>query len=372
MSGTAARRIGGLYAVVPAGGAGTRLWPLSRAQTPKFLLDLAGTGRSLLQDTIRRLTPIVGADGILVVTGAAHADAVQAQLPEIDPGNLLLEPSPRDSTAAICLAAAVLVRRDPEAILGSFAADHVIADTDAFEAAVREAAVAAAAGYVVTLGIAPTFAATSYGYIESGPGLGVAGAPAALAVKRFVEKPDIETATEYLRSGVYRWNAGMFVARADVLLGHLARYQPQLYNGLSQIAEAWDGPDRDAVLARRWPTLTRIAIDYAIAEPVAVEGGFAVIPADIGWDDIGDIVALAGILGGPGDVHVLGEASRVLAVDSSGLVAQSGSRTVTVLGVQDIAVIDTPDAVLVTTMADAQRVKDLVAAWRQRGRLDLV
>jgi mannose-1-phosphate guanylyltransferase len=372
MSGTSRRRVDGLYAVVPAGGAGTRLWPLSRAHTPKFLLDLAGTGRSLLQDTFARLSPIVGADRVVVVAGAGHADGVRAQLPDLDPGNLLLEPSPRESTAAIGLAAAVLLRRDPDAVIGSFAADHVITDPGAFEAAVREAAVAAEAGYVVTLGIPPTFAATAYGYIRSGPSLGIVGAPSALAVERFVEKPDQDTAARYLTSGDFRWNAGMFVARADVLLGHLARHQPPLYEGLSRIADAWDGPEREGVLADRWPTLTRIAIDYAIAEPVAVEGGFAVIPADIGWDDIGDIVALAGILGGPGEVQILGERSLVLSVDSSGLVAQSGARTVTVLGVHDIAVIDTEDAVLVTTMADAQRVKDLVAAWRERGRLDLV
>ncbi len=372
MSGTTPRRIPGLYAVVPAGGSGTRLWPLSRAHTPKFLLDLAGTGRSLLQDTFARLVPLVGSGGVVVVAGEGHCTAVTSQLPELETSNLLLEPRPRESTAAICLAAAVLLRRDPDATIGSFAADHVITDTDAFEAAVREAVAAAASGYVVTLGIRPTFAATAYGYIQSGSGLGIDGAPSALAVERFVEKPDLDRATAYLRSGDFRWNAGMFITRADILLGHLARHQPKLYDGLNQIADTWDGPDHAAVMAARWPSLTRISIDYAIAEPVAVEGGFAVIPADIGWDDIGDIVALAGIRGGPGAVQVIGDSSLVLAVDSSGLVAQSGARTVTVLGVQDIAVIDTDDAVLVTTMADAQRVKDLVVAWRARGRLDLV
>ncbi len=372
MPATCERRVRGLYAVVPAGGAGTRLWPLSRANNPKFLLDLAGTGRSLLQETFARLRPLVGADRIVVVTGASHAEGVSAQLSELTPANLLLEPTPRDSTAAIGLAAAVLVRRDPEATVGSFAADHVIADTAAFEAAVLEAVATAEAGYVVTVGVQPTYAATAYGYIESGTSLGVDGAASALAVKRFVEKPDAETAAGYLRRGVFRWNAGMFVARADVLLNHLARHQPQLYDGISEIADAWERQDRDDVMARRWPALTRIAIDYAIAEPVAAEGGFAVIPADIGWDDIGDVVALAGILGGPGGVQILGDRSQVLTVDSTGLVAQHGSRTVSLLGVRDVAVIDTDDAVLVTTMADSQRVKDLVSRWRERGRADLL
>jgi mannose-1-phosphate guanylyltransferase len=372
MSPNAERRIADLYAVVPAGGAGTRLWPLSRYAAPKFLLDLAGCGKSLLEETVGRLEPLVGNDGVMVVTGERHADAVKAQLPELAATNLILEPSARDSTAAIGLAAAILVRREPAAIIGSFPADHVIVDTNAFEAAVREAAAVARAGYVSTLGIRPTHPATAYGYIENGGPLDIEGAPSALSVKRFVEKPDAERATRYLQSGAYSWNAGMFVTRADVLLDHLARHQPFLYDGLSRIADAWDGPDRAAVLARHWSAIARIAIDYAIAEPVASEGGFAVIPADIGWDDVGDVVALAGILRAQGEVQVLGDASRVLAVDSTGLVAQSGGRTVTLLGVHDVAVLDTDDAVLVTTMADAQRVKELVAAWRDRGRSDLL
>lgn len=365
-------RIPGLYAIVPAGGAGTRLWPLSRAAAPKFLLDLAGTGRSLLQDTVARLEPLVGADGVVVVTGVDLAGAVTRQLPELAQDNLLLEPSPRDSTAAIALAAAVVVRRNPEATVGSFAADHVIGDVSALHAAVREAVVVAQAGYVVTLGVRPTYAATAFGYIKAGQGLEVTDAPSARVADRFVEKPDAETAAEYVRSGTYRWNAGMFVSRADVLLGHLARHQPVLHDAVSRIADAWSTPDRDRVLAERWPTVTRIAIDYSVAEPVAAEGGIAVIPVDLDWDDIGDVLALAGLLAGGEEVQVLGDRARVLAVDASGLVAQSGRRTVTLLGVRDVAVLDTEDAVLVTSLADSQRVKDLVTAWRERGRVDLL
>nr|MBA2560540.1 mannose-1-phosphate guanylyltransferase [Propionibacteriales bacterium] len=215
--------------------------------------------------------------------------------------------------------------------------------------------------------VPPTAASTAFGYVETAEPLH----SGALRVVRFVEKPDIETAQTYVDTGLL-WNAGMFVAHVRVLLDHLADQQPRMAEGLHEIAAVWDTADRGATLARVWPTLTRIAIDYAIAEPVAAEGGFAVIPADIGWDDIGDVVALAGLLAGPGDVRVLGESSHVLAVDATGLVAQSGSRTVTLLGVHDIAVIDTEDAVLVTTMADAQRVKDLVSTWRERGRSDLL
>ncbi|HWJ84208.1 MAG TPA: sugar phosphate nucleotidyltransferase, partial [Cellulomonas sp.] len=180
--------IPGFHAVVPAGGAGTRLWPLSRAGHPKFLLDLTGSGRSLLQATVDRLVPLAGADGVLVVTGVRHAEAVAAQVPGLDgePTRLLTEPSPRDSMAAIGLAAAVLLQRHGEdVVLGSFAADHVIAGTEPFERAVREGVEAARAGYVVTIGIRATGPSTAFGYVRSGAGLGVAGAPSALHVRGF-------------------------------------------------------------------------------------------------------------------------------------------------------------------------------------------
>src|SRR3954470_1284484 len=189
--------IAGFHAVIPAGGAGTRLWPLSRAGHPKFLLDLTGTGRTLLQATVDRLTPLT--DGILVVTGARHAEAVTAQLPELAAGQVLAEPSPRDSMAAIGLAAAVLLERHGEdVVLGSFAADHVISGTAAFEQTVREGVVAARAGYVVTLGIAATGPSTAFGYVRAGALLGLDDAPTVAHVAGFTEKPDAETAAAYL------------------------------------------------------------------------------------------------------------------------------------------------------------------------------
>ncbi len=366
----------GFHAVVPAGGAGTRLWPLSRAGHPKFLHDLTGSGRTLLQATVDRLVPLVGDDGVLVVTGHRHADAVAAQVPALldgpdgAPRRLLAEPSPRDSMAAIGLAAAVLLERHGEdVVLGSFAADHVISGTEAFERAVREAVVAARAGYVVTVGIRATGPSTAFGYVRSGEPLGLADAPSARHVRGFTEKPDEETATAYLATGEYRWNAGMFVVRARVLLDHLAAQIPTLAAGLSEIAAAWDGPDRDAVLERVWPTLTRIAIDHAIAEPVAAAGGVAVVPGDFTWDDVGDFESLGGLLTSP----TLGDDTTVLRVDApDALVVASGGRTVTVVGLADAVVVDTPDAVLVTTRAHAQSVKSAVDGWRERGRDDLL
>jgi mannose-1-phosphate guanylyltransferase len=359
----------GFHAIVPAGGAGTRLWPLSRAARPKFLLDLDGSGRTLLQQTWRRLAPLAGDDNVLVVTGRAHAQAVAEQLPDLASSNLLAEPSPRDSAAAICLAAAVVLSRDPEAVVGSFAADQVVRETQAFRTAVGEAVATAHAGYIVTLGIEPTSPSTAFGYIRTSDPLGVSGAPSAMLVERFVEKPDAHTATRYLAEGRYRWNAGMFIARADVLLEQLRASRPKLHAGLMEIAAAWEGPDRETVLDRVWPSLEKVAIDYAVAEPAAESGHVAVIPADLGWDDVGDFAALAELLGGAETaIKVLGDAAEVVSVDSEGIAVASSGRLVAVLGLNDVVVVDTPDALLVTTRERAQDVKAVVDHLRATAR----
>lgn len=370
--------IPGFHAVIPAGGAGTRLWPLSRQGAPKFLHDLTGTGRTLLQGTVDRLAPLAGHDGVLVVTGARHVEAVGTQLPELSGEQIIAEPSPRDSMAAIGLAAAVLAERHgPEVVLGSFAADHVIGDLPRFEAAVRSGVEAARAGYVVTIGIEASEPSTAFGYIHAGEPLGVAGAAGARHVLAFTEKPDAETAADYLATGEYRWNAGMFIVAAGVLLDHLATQLPPLAAGLRAIAAVWDDPaQRKTVLAEIWPTLTKIAIDHAIAEPVAAAGGVAVVPGDFSWDDVGDFASLAPLLtpvAQPDDgARTLGDDTLVQRLGAPGALVLTGGRTVTVLGVPDAVVVDTPDAVLVTTRAHAQQVKGAVDGWRARGRDDLL
>lgn len=370
-------------AIIPAGGAGTRLWPLSRRHHPKFLQDVTGSGRTLLQATVDRLAPIT--DEVVVVTGQAHATSVAAQLPEV--ATVFTEPSPRDSMPAIGLAAAVLRRRHPEEdlVVGSFAADHTIIDGAAFEAAVIAAVAAARQDYVVTIGIAPDNPSTAFGYIRQGeplpatgvrPNDGVVTAPAlgVWQVREFVEKPAVETAQSYLAEGGYLWNAGMYVARANVLLGHLDTFHPELAAGLETIAAAWDTPDRDRVLDEIWPTLTKIAIDHAISEPLAPTGAVAVVPADLGWNDVGDwqaIAALAGV-GVRSDAAVLGDFGDVLRVGSPGGIVATSGKQIVVLGIEDAVVIDTPDALLVTTLAHAQQVKDIPALLAEAGRKDLL
>lgn len=359
---TSPDRFAKFHAVIPAGGAGTRLWPLSRSARPKFLLDLDGSGRSLLQQTWERLVDLIPAERIHVVTGAAHADAIAQQLPELS--NMLIEPSPRDSMPAIGLAAAVIGTVEPDAIIGSFAADHIIDDQVSFSEAIEQAIAVAATGLVTTIGINPTGPSTAFGYIESGQRLDVEDAPSAHAISQFVEKPDETTATAYVASGRYSWNAGMFVTRTDVLLGHLQRLQPGLHSGLIQIADAWSTDRRDDVLATTWPTLTKIAIDHAVAEPVSLEGGMAVVPGAFTWDDVGDYAALQDV----------GAASspETIWIDADGLAIAEDGSTIAVVGLTDVIVVRTDDALLVTTRAHAQRVKDVVAELKRRGRTELV
>lgn len=363
------------YSVIPAGGVGSRLWPLSRADAPKFLHDLTGSGQTLLKDTWDRLAPISGEQRIMVVTGRAHRAAVESQLPALEDHNIVLESEPRDSTAAIGLAAAILQRREPGVIIGSFAADHVISGDALFRQAVTEAVAAADDGYIVTIGITPTEPAVGFGYIECGAEVEVHGAEHVESVASFVEKPDLDTAKRYLASGRHLWNAGMFIARADRLLDEIARTRPELHAGLLELAEAWDDPStRGPAVDRVWPTLEKIAIDYAVAEPAAAAGRLAVVRGHFQWDDVGDFASLAKLntAGRSGELAILGENARVLADASSGIVVSRAKRVISLIGVHDIVVVDTPDALLVTTSEHAQRVKAVVDALRLGGSSDVL
>jgi mannose-1-phosphate guanylyltransferase len=309
------------------------------------------------------------------VTGRAHRAAVEQQLPELADPNVVLESEPKDSSAAIGLAAAILARREPDVIIGSFAADHVIGDVRAFHRTVRQAVAAADAGYIVTIGITPTEPAIGFGYIHCGDGVDIPGAPDARMVRSFVEKPDRATAERYLESEQHLWNAGMFIARADRLLDQMRESEPALVAGLEELAAAWDDPaTRGPAVDRIWPGLRKIAIDYSVAEPAAAAGHMVVIPGDFDWDDVGDFAAIAKLQSGgrKTDLAILGENARVLADASSGIVIGNTSRIISLIGVQDIVVVDTPDALLVTTKANAQRVKSVVDALKLSGRSEVL
>src|SRR5690625_1812005 len=342
------------HAIIPAGCSGTRLWPLSRRGRPKFLLDLTGHGRTLLQATWDRLVPLVGTSHIHVVAGAEHADAIGRQLPDLE--NLLIEPDARDSMPAIGLALAHIMRQDPDAIAGTFAADHSIDDPVSFRTAVTNAVHVAETGSLCTIGVTPTHASGAYGYIQAGSPAGIDGAPTARHVNRFVEKPDANTAESYLTSGDWLWNAGIFIGAAAEILRLLGSYQP----GLSDALHAYTADGGD------WADIPPIAVDYAIAQPAAADGKLMTIPAEFGWKDIGDFATLADIRTGTFEDDAL-----TLLTDASGLVINNSGRAISVLGIDDAVVVDTGDNVLITTRSYAQRVKDLPAQWRARGRDDL-
>jgi len=260
-------------------------------------------------------------------------------------------------------------------VIGSFAADHVISGDALFRSAVADAVAAARAGFIATIGITPTEPAVGFGYIECGGPLDVPGAARVEAVSNFVEKPDLDTARRYVEGGDHLWNAGMFIAKASTLLEELSRTKPELHAGLIELAEAWDDPaTRGPAVDRIWPTLEKIAIDYSVAEPAAAAGRLAVIRGHFQWDDVGDFASLAKLntAGRSGELAILGENARVLADASSGIVVSRANRVISLIGVHDIVVVDTPDALLVTTSEHAQRVKAVVDALRLGGSSDVL
>ncbi|PWI27908.1 mannose-1-phosphate guanylyltransferase [Pseudoglutamicibacter cumminsii] len=361
------------YGVIPAGGTGTRLWPLSRAAAPKFLHDLTGCGSTLIRSTYERLLPLTN-ERVLVVTGQAHGEAVRRQITELREHDLVLEPEPKDSAAAIGLTAAILNKFNPDIIMGSFAADQVITPEAQFRDAVVEAVHVAATGKIVTIGITPTYAATGFGYIRAGKKLIIPGAPNGRAVIDFVEKPGEDAAQRYLASGNYLWNAGMFVAPVGLMLKHLRKNEPALAAGLEEIADAWGTDRQQQVMNDVWPGLPKTAIDYAVAEPAAAAGDVAVVPGEFTWDDVGDFAALGRLNPAEDDsrVRVLGHGGRVYVDESSGIVVSDTNRVIALIGVEDVVVVDTPDALLVTTKSHAQQVKDAVNALKAHGQTDVL
>ena len=358
---------GRFYAIVPAGGSGTRLWPLSRAARPKFLLPLPGP-RSMIQETIARLTPLASERDIFIITGASHGDAVQLQLPDLTPEQFIVEPLPRGSGPAIGLATAIIAQRDPDAIVGSFAADHVVEHPERFVQAVRAAIATAADGYLVTIGIHPTYPETGFGYIHCGAPLGERAGSQVFSVDEFKEKPDLETATRYVSGGNYLWNASMFVWQARALLAEMRRLLPELSDALEHIAVDWDSPRRAETLAAIWPTVQDVTIDHGILEHAA---RVAVVPADLGWTDLGDWNGYGNVAATASEPNLVAGA-ELLALDASGAVVIGNGRLIALVGIDNVIIIDTNDALLVCERSRAQDVKAVVDELKRRGSTHLI
>ena len=351
------------YAVIPAGGSGTRLWPLSRSQEPKFLLDLLGRGQSLLVDTIQRLKNFPDEEKILVVTGAAHEESVRRQAPAIPEKNILIEPSPKNSGPAVGFAAYVLNLVNPDAVLGCFAADHVIQEGAAFDEVVSKAIEAASGGNLVAVGLQPDEPSSAFGYIKKGLTSSFEGV---FEVKDFVEKPSFRDAQGFISSGNYLWNAGIFVGKVSSIVEAFGEFAPEIGRLMERIAESYVSGDDFGEI---WADLPSIAFDYAVAEPAARAGKFLVVPGSFDWRDLGDFVSLAGAKSEElsSDVVVVGDANKVFSQDSAGIIVTTSGRIVSVMGMKDVVVVDTPDALMITSKDHAQEVKLIVESLRDQG-----
>ncbi|NTU56233.1 MAG: mannose-1-phosphate guanylyltransferase [Anaerolineales bacterium] len=346
------------YAVIMAGGGGTRLWPISRKESPKQLLPLLGN-ESMFQSTVARLEKLFPHERILVVTVEQQARVMQEQVPSIPKENYLIEPAPRGTASVVALAAAVLKRRDPQAVMAIQTADHHIRNQDLFQYLIRTAFEVANREYLVTLGITPTFPSTGYGYIQQGDELDGEYKYPVYAVKRFVEKPDEATAQRLLRSGDHSWNSGMFVWRVDVILAEVQRQMPELYKAVDEIASAWNTPQKEDVIQNLWYDLKPQTVDYGIMEKAE---RVAVLPAGgLGWSDVGSWDSLFEVLMPDmnGNVSVN---SQHLPLDTHNALVYSvnDQRLVVTIGMDDVVVVDAGDVLLVCKTDQSQKVKNIV------------
>ncbi|MBA2264059.1 MAG: mannose-1-phosphate guanylyltransferase [Chloroflexi bacterium] len=344
-----------MFAIIMAGGAGTRLWPLSRRGTPKQLLALTGD-TSLLQQTVARLGPLLKPHDIYVITSQAHVRVTQAQLPQLPAENILGEPLAR-STAVAAGLATVLARRDRDEIAIVLPADHFVADEAALAEGLREAARAAERGYLVTLGIVPTNPATGYGYIKAAAPLHPASRTA--LVERFVEKPDAQRAAAFLKEGDHYWNSGIFVWRTYAFRQAVERFQPKLSSALARIEELHRTPGWMTEVRDILEPVPAITIDVGIAEPAAAEGRMAVVPLEAGWSDIGSWSALLEALSAASGADLVAS-GRHLDRDSHRVLVHGGERLVVTVGLEDVIIVDTPDALLVCHRDRAEEIKPVL------------
>ncbi len=346
------------YAVIMAGGGGTRLWPVSRKDRPKQLLPLLGE-ETLFQSTVNRLTDVFPPERIWVVTVAEQASEMQTQVPAIPLENYLIEPAPRGTASAVGLAAAILKKRDPEAAMAILPSDHFIRNRDLFHYLLRTAFDIASHNYLVTLGITPLHPSTAYGYIQQDELLDGDFRYPAYKVRRFTEKPDEKTAQEFLRSGDHSWNSGMFVWRADAILAEINKQMPMLADALNKISAVWNAPERDEVLEKWWQELKVETVDYAVMEKAE---RVAVLPAGgLGWSDVGAWDSLFDVLFPDMNGNVAVN-SQHLALETRNtlMYGNNPDRLIVTIGLDDMVIVDVDDVLLVCKVDQAQKVREVV------------
>jgi mannose-1-phosphate guanylyltransferase len=351
------------YAVILAGGAGTRLWPLSRKGAPKQALRLVGN-RTMFQHTVDRLRPLFAAECIFVVASDAIAEVLRPQAPELPPSNFIVEPTGRDSAPAAGLAAIQLLKKDPDAIMAIVTADHFIADAEQFRSVLSAAAEVAVTGTIVTLGIRPTYPATGYGYVAAGQAETIVDGFRVYRSAGFREKPDLATAVRFIEDGHYSWNSGMFIWRADRLMAEYRSQLPDLYSALIRISKGLGTDHGERTLLAEWEGIRRVSIDYGIMEHAT---DVAVIPAELGWSDIGSWASLLDVLDSDAEGNVFG--ARVVAIDTENTLVRSdggAGRLVAAIGLDGMIIVDTPDVLLVCPRSRAEQVRDIVRQLEAR------
>jgi mannose-1-phosphate guanylyltransferase len=357
-----------VFAVIMAGGSGTRFWPVSRSASPKQLTRIIGE-TTMIQATVARLQPLIPAERVLIITTAQLAVETRRQLPMLKPEQVIAEPVGRDTAACVALAGLIVERLSPGATMIMLPADQIIQPADSFQAALAAGVAVAQQGRLVTYGIVPRFPATGYGYLQLGEAHPAEGGIRVSRVARFVEKPDLERATQYLAAGNFRWNSGIFTWRTDVVLRELGVHCGWLTEALKPVAAAYGTPRFDAVLAEVYLPLKKVSIDYALMEHAkdvaAVEGDFA-------WDDVGSWDALPAHL--PADASGTISRGETVAVGCSDclLVSEPGAPLVAAANCHGLTIVATKDAVLVVPRGEGQAVKGIVDELGKRGRKELL
>jgi mannose-1-phosphate guanylyltransferase len=349
-----------------AGGTGTRLWPLSRRKYPKQALNLDGE-RTLIQHAVQRLTPEFPPEQIFVITRQEHVAPLSAQVPDLPGENFIVEPEGRGTGPAIGLAAVHLQQRDPDAVMAVLTADHLITNGDSFRKALLAAEQVARDGYLVTLGIKPSFPSTGYGYVQQGDPLTLSGLFQVFQAARFVEKPDLESARQMVSSGNFSWNSGMFVWQVKRIMDEFQRQMPSFYEQLLLVKSALDALDYEQTLSQVWPTVQKETIDYGVMEGAK---DVAVIPVDIGWSDVGSWASLFDVL--PADEDGNRVVGQHAGIDTRNTLVIGDQRLIATIGLEGLIIIDTEDALLVCTREREQDVRALVKLLEKEGKQELL
>lgn len=356
-----------LFALIMAGGSGTRLWPLSRRSHPKQSLQLFGN-RTMFQYSVDRLLPLLPPERIYVVTAAEQVELLSEQYPELPVENFIIEPQGRGTASCIALSAMHLHRANPDAVMVVVTADHYVRDIQNFNNTLRIAIDIAEQGFLVTLGIKPTYSSTGYGYIHQGDALGMIHGVPYYDVKQFTEKPDAVVAERFLKQATYLWNSGMFIWQVSTILNEIQNSMPPLHQVIEQLSSALDTHQYNTALQALWPKLEKETIDYGVMEKASK---VAVLAVDFDWSDIGIWDAVMGMHEADGSGNVL--LGDVFDQNSHSIMVHSNTqRFIATIGLEDLIIVDTPDALLITRRDQCEQVKGVVDHLKEKGRQDVL